>query len=561
MAPGLRADNGLSWLIDQLRPWWPRLLLVLCLSLVSTLIGLLQPYVTKYIIDDGLLAGDYTLLVWLCVLMFSLAVVSALLGAVNRWYYVDLSTRILLGMRSKLFTHLLNLSPRFHADMPPGQLIARLDGDIAEVQRFAVDSLLASVNGVIALAGALALMLTLSPLLTGIALVLIPAIVLFLRWTQPRLMDVTRRVRERASDVTAFLVETLGAVKFIQTAATGGDEGARLDALNERFRHDTLRMQMTNYAVSHVPALITTLSTVIVFLAGGYLVIHQSLSLGTLVAFSAYLARSTGPVHTLLGLYAGWQRARVSLQRVGEIRERQPEVVESLHAVPLPGPADAAIRFEDVWFGYGDDRPPVLRGINLEIPAGSKTLIAGASGAGKSTLIDLLQRHYDPDRGRIEIGGRDIRDFRLDELRRRVAVVTQETVLFSGSILDNIRYVRPDAGDDEVTRAARVSRIDQFADALPNGLDTELGNRAVKLSGGQRQRLAIARALLQDPVVLILDEATASIDSETEAEIIRAIDELFHDRTRIVISHRAAARPDADVSLVFDVQGQVIRHA
>lgn len=551
----------MSWLIAQLRPWRLRLLLILSLSLASTLIGLLQPYVTKYIIDDGLLGGDFTLLVWLCILMFSLAVVSALLGAVNRWYYVDVSTRILLGMRSKLFAHLLNLSPRFHADMPPGQLIARIDGDIAEVQRFAVDSLLASVNGVIALAGALGLMLILSPLLTGIALVLIPAIVLFLKWTQPWLMDVTRRVRERASDVTAFLVETLGAVKFIQTTATGREETTRLDDLNERFRYDTLRMQMTNYAVSHVPALITTLSTVIVFLAGGYLVIHQSLSLGTLVAFSAYLARSTGPVHTLLGLYAGWQRARVSLRRVGEIRERQPEVTEPRRPVALPGAADAAIRFNDVWFRYSEERPPVFRGISLEIPAGSKVAIGGASGAGKSTLIDLLQRHYDPHRGSIEIGGCDIRTFRLQDLRRRVAVVTQETVLFNGSILDNIRYVHPGADQQEVSRAARVARVDQFSESLPDGLDTALGDRAVKLSGGQRQRIAIARALLQDPIILILDEATASVDGDTEAEIIGAIDKLFHDRTRIVISHRVATLSGVDLSLAFGSDGTLIRNA
>lgn len=542
----------MRWVFDQLGPHRAALALVLLLSLASTGIGLLQPWVTRYIIDDGLLAGDFPLLVKLCLLMLALALAATALGALNRWLYVDLSSRILLGMRSALFAHLLTLSPRFFAEMPPGQIIARIDGDIAEVQRFAVDSLLAAVNGSIALAGALALMLSLSPLLTLAALVLIPVIAVFLKWARPYVTDATRRVRERASDVTAFLVERLGAARFIQGAAGERRESARLDELNERFRRDTLRMQMTGYAVSHVPALVTTLSTAIVFLAGGYLVIEGSLTLGALVAFSAYLARSTGPVHTLLGLYVGWQRARVSIERIGEVRERRAEVAEPAEPVPLPVANAAGVRLRDVWFGYGGERPAVLRGLDFVIPAGAKVAVTGASGAGKSTLIDLLQRHFDPDRGVIEIGDRDIRAYRLEDLRRRVAVVAQDTVLFTGSIADNIRYVSPDADAGEVARAARAARVDEFAEALPDGLDTDIGTAGARLSGGQRQRISIARALLQDPIVLVLDEATASVDAATEAEITAAIDELFGDRTRIVISHRASTLAGADLVLSLD---------
>lgn len=542
----------MRWVFDQLGPHRAALALVLLLSLASTGIGLLQPWVTRYIIDDGLLAGDFPLLVKLCLLMLALALAATALGALNRWLYVDLSSRILLGMRSALFAHLLTLSPRFFAEMPPGQIIARIDGDIAEVQRFAVDSLLAAVNGSIALAGALALMLSLSPLLTLAALVLIPVIAVFLKWARPYVTDATRRVRERASDVTAFLVERLGAARFIQGAAGERRESARLDELNERFRRDTLRMQMTGYAVSHVPALVTTLSTAIVFLAGGYLVIEGSLTLGALVAFSAYLARSTGPVHTLLGLYVGWQRARVSIERIGEVRERRAEVAEPAEPVPLPVANAAGVRLRDVWFGYGGERPAVLRGLDFVIPAGAKVAVTGASGAGKSTLIDLLQRHFDPDRGVIEIGDRDIRAYRLEDLRRRVAVVAQDTVLFTGSIADNIRYVSPDADAGEVARAARAARVDEFAEALPDGLDTDIGTAGARLSGGQRQRISIARALLQDPIVLVLDEATASVDAATAAEITAAIDELFGDRTRIVISHRASTLAGADLVLSLD---------
>ena len=308
---------------------------------------------------------------------------------------------------------------------------------------------------------------------------------------------------------------------------------------------------MVNEAASTLPALLTLIGTVLVFLAGGWMVVENTLTLGTLVAFTAYLARATGPVHTLLGLWVALKRAEVSLDRVRELMAEEPDVVQAATPQTLPSGAAGAIALEDVTFGYPGQDEVVLKDVRAGFPAGAKIAVLGVSGAGKTTLIDLLHRHYDPQAGAIRIDGLDLRALALPELRRRIAVVAQDTMLLPGSIADNIRYASPDADDAAVARAAELAGIDDFVDTLPRGYDTEVGPRGTRLSGGQRQRIAIARAVLQDPLVLILDEATSGVDTETETRIGSAIDTLFGTRTRIVVGHRSTLPADAD--LVFDM--------
>ncbi|MDH3914285.1 MAG: ABC transporter ATP-binding protein/permease, partial [Rhodospirillales bacterium] len=444
---------------------------------------------------------------------------------------------------------LQRLSPAYYARSRGGDLMNRLDGDVGEIQRFAVDTLLASVNGVIALAGALALMASLSWQLSLLALVLLPAEVLFLRAMRPRVEAMTRRVRERSGDLTSFLFDTLGTMKFIQSVAAEDREARRLEGLNRSYLKDLLRLQMVNFATAAVPNLMTSLSTALVFIAGGTMMIQGRLTLGALIAFSAYLARATGPVQTLLGLYVASLRARVSLTRVMEVTRVAPAVAQPARPRPLPAGGAGEVRFEGLSFGYDPEGPPVLEDVDLIARGGGKIGLIGISGAGKTTLIDLLHRHYDPAAGRILLDGLDLRDLDLSELRRKIAVVAQDTVLFAGSVADNIRYAAPEASDAALREAAVRAQVDRFVLALPQGYDTEVGARGTALSGGQRQRLAIARALLQDPLVLVLDEATSAVDYETEARIVQAIDELFPDRTRLVISHRPEALQGADAIL------------
>jgi ATP-binding cassette subfamily B protein len=353
-------------------------------------------------------------------------------------------------------------------------------------------------------------------------------------------------VRERASALSAFLVETLPAMKFIQSVSAEEREVERLRRLNSGYLGDLLRLQVTEFLTAAVPNLLTSVSRAGVFLAGGYLIVEGELTLGALIAFNTYLGFATGPVHSLLGVYVGMMRLRVSLQRVMELTDAAPAVAPPLSPRSLPADAAGAVRLEGVTFAYPGAEQPVLSGLDLDVPAGSKLGIVGPTGVGKTTLIDLLHRHYDPRAGRITLDGVDLRELDPGELRRRVAVVAQDVVLFRGSIADNLRYGCPEADDAALRDAAGRAQIADFIAAQPQGWESPVGERGTSLSGGQRQRLAIARALLQDPLVLILDEATSAVDLETEASLIAAVDDLFAGRTRIVVSHRAEALVGAD---------------
>ena len=545
------------WLYGFLRPQLGRLAVVFLLSLGASALALAQPYLTKLLIDDGLLAGDFGTLALVAAAMLAAALLGAGLTALNRWHYVTASGRVLFALRESVYRHLQRLSPAYYARVRAGDVMARLDGDVAEVQRFAVDSALALLNGVLVLCGALALMLSLSWKLSLIAFALLPLQVLLLRVLRPRIEVLTREQRAQAGGISAFLYDRLSAMKLVQSAGAEAREAQGLAGLQADYFTGLRRLQMFNLAATTAPSLLTLLGTVLVFLAGGAMVIEGALTLGTLVAFTAYLARASGPVHTLLGLWVALARARVSLQRVGEIMAEAPAVRAPAAPRCLPREARGEIVLEAVGFRYPEREAGVLEDASARLPAGAKVAMAGASGAGKTTLIDLLQRHFDPSAGRITLDGIDLRQLDPGALRRRVAVVAQDSLLIPGSVADNIRYARPEAGAEAVAEAARRAGAADFIAALPQGYATEVGTRGLKLSGGQRQRIALARALLQDPLVLILDEATSGVDSAMERNIAAAIDRLFAGRTRIVIGHRSTLVRDAD--LAFELSGGRLR--
>ncbi len=551
--PGAVADRqAYLWLLGFLRPHGRRLALVLLLALLATGLGLVQPYLTKLLIDDGLIAGRFAVIVGLCGAMVAVGLAAAALGALNRWHYVALSGRVLFALREAVYRHLQRLSPAYYAATPQGDLLARLDGDVGEVQRFAVDAPLAFINGIIALFGAVGIMLWLDWRLALIAFLVLPCEVLFLRWVRPLIERRTRGLRERASSITGFLVDTLGAMKLIQSARAEGREARRFESLNAGYLDDLLRLQMTNFAATSIPGLMITLATAGVFIIGGYWLIQGEISLGTLIAFSIYLGRAAGPVQTILGLYVALARARVSLARVRELTFARPAVEPPARPRALPPTAGGEIRFEQVTFSYPDSgEQPQLDRMDLLIPAGAGVGVVGPSGTGKTTLIDLLARHYDPDAGRILLDGVDLRALDLDMLRERIAVVAQDTALLPGTIAENIRYACPQASDAAVRKAADRAEVASFARDMPRGLDTQVGARGLALSGGQRQRIAIARALLLDPLVIVLDEATSSVDRRTEARIIEAVHELFAGRTRIIVSHRREALAGLDAVLTL----------
>ncbi|MES3707059.1 ABC transporter ATP-binding protein [Pseudomonas putida] len=550
--------KALAWLYGFVRPHRRAIGLLLGLSLGASLLALAQPWLVKTLIDDGLLAKDYQTLWHMAAIMIGAGLVGTVLAGINRYLHTRLSGRILFALRDDLYRHLQQLSPTFYGRRRTGDILSRLDGDVAEIQRFAVDSLFSAVSAVIGLVGAVALMLMLSWQLSLLLALLVPIEVLWLRWMRRKVEREVRNLRERSADVSSFLVETLPAMKFIQAAGQQDREAGRLDQLGQGYMRQLLKVQVTEFFTQAIPGTLTSWCRACAFLVGGWWVIQGTWQLGALIAFSTYMGMAVGPVQSLLGLYVAVQRMAVSLGRVMELKQEAVAVRPAANPRPIPdGPGE--LRLEALSFAHAGRQGAVLNNVQVCVPGGLKVAISGASGVGKSTLIDLLQRFYDPDAGRILLDGTDLRELDLAALRRRIAVVSQDIVLFRGTLAQNLAYGVPEASRAELERVVRLARLDSLVDSLPLGLDGLLGERGQQLSGGQKQRIAIARAVLQAPAILVLDEATSAVDEATEREVIAAIDQLFAGRTRILISHRASTLADADLHLqLHDGQLQVL---
>ncbi|WP_298235793.1 ABC transporter ATP-binding protein, partial [uncultured Azohydromonas sp.] len=550
-----------AWMRPLLRQQAARLGAVLLLSVAAVAAGLAQPLLTKALIDDGVLARDPGAILRAGAAMAVLALAALGVGIACRRLYAQASMRLLHGLREALFAHLLTLSPAFHARVRQGELLARLEGDLGEVQRFAVDAVLSALNAVLMLAGTLLLLGLWSPTLLMLLAVLVAVNAVASALVRPRLEALSRRTRQAGVEVSAFLVEKLAAVRCIQTHGAEGRETRRLNALHEALRRESVALQLLGQLGGGVPNLLLTLGVVAIFVFGSLAMLRgEALTLGMLVAFASCVQRASAPVQSLMGLWLAWQRAKVALERVTDLTAQRAEVT------PLPAgtAADAQglrgeVEIRDLCFSYPGTGRPVLRGLNARFAAGSSVLLRGPSGCGKSTLVDLLHRHFDPDAGGILLAGTDLRRLDRAALRRRVAVVSQEAVLFADTLAGNIRYGRPDASDDEVRRAAEAAGVDEFLPHLPQGLRTPVGPRGATLSGGQRQRVALARALLMAPAVLVIDEGTCALDEALELRTLRRIAALLPGCTRIVVSHRSAHEGEFDQ--VIELAGAAGVHA
>jgi ATP-binding cassette subfamily B protein len=536
-------------------PYWRRLALVLSISLFSTLLGLVQPYIAKLLIDEALLRRSAQALQAVALLMVVVTVASFALNILSSYRYVAVSADVLFDMRLALYEHLQKLSPRFYARTKLGEIVSRINNDIGEVQRIAADTLLALVANLVFLAGSIAIMLWLDWRLFLLSVALVPLSVFALRHYQGRLTGEVKRLRERSADIGSFLIETLIGMRLVITSTAEAHEVKNFRERNRRFIDALLKMQLTSNLAGAAPGAVLTLSTAAVFLYGGHLVINGTLSLGGLVAFMAYHMRLLAPVQSLLSLYTGLATARVSLGRVFELLDTPIEVVERTDAATL-NDVRGEVSFADVTLRH-DRQAVVLDAVSFNVPAGSLCAIVGPSGVGKSTIADLTLRLYDPESGIVKLDGHDIRNVRLADLREAVALVDQQPFLFNASIAENIAYARPTATRAEIIEAARTAAIDTFIAQLPAGYETEVGERGLALSAGERQRLAIARAWLRQPAVLVLDEPTAALDPATEQSFVETLAEIKRGRTVIVITHRLALAELADQIIVLE-QGRVV---
>ncbi len=488
--------------------------------------------------DDALLGGDLTALVRVVGLFALVTGASFALNVGSGLRYTKASAEILFDMRLDVYRHLQRLSPRFFAKTPLGEIMSRLNNDVSEIQRVLSDAALSWVGNAAFLVGTVGMLLWLDWRLFLAAAALLPPAVLAMVRYRRRLEHRVQAMRERSAEIGAFLIETLRGAKLVAASNAQERESARFRRRNDAFVGALLKMQRLRYLAGGLPGLLLSASTAVVFLYGGARVIGGEVTLGTFTAFMAYQMRLIGPVQGLMGLYAGIATARVSLRRVHELLDEPLEVAEARRPVRLTR-VRGDVAFENVSFGHGRGGP-VLERFALKVAPGEVVALAGPSGSGKSTVASLLVRHVDPDEGRVLLDGVDIRQLRLTDLRALVAVVDQDPFLFNATILDNVRYARPEAEEVAVAEALERAGLSEFIASLPDGLRTTVGEHGQALSAGERQRVAIARALIADPAVLVLDEATGHLDARAEAHVIRAYSEAMRGRTTILVSHRTA---------------------
>jgi ATP-binding cassette, subfamily B, bacterial len=549
-------DKDLRRALGYAAPHWHRLALVLVLSLASTFLALYIPYLSRLLIDRALIGGDRNALVSIMLQFAALTLGTFALNVVSGLIYTRASADILFDMRLNLFRQLQRLSPRFYAEMPVGQIATRINADIGEIQRVAAEIALGWLGNVIFLVGSIVILFRLDRVLFLVSFAILPVALWALVRYRSRLEAAVSAVRDRSADVGSFLIETLLGMRVIVGFNAQDREAQRFRSRNDAFITALMSMRKLTYLSGGVPGLLLSVGSGVVFFVGGMRVIDQTITMGVLVAFIAYQMRLVWPIQALMGLYASLASARVSLRRVSEILDAAPDVVEAPNAVALPG-VRGDVSLDDVSFAFG--RGMVLDRVSIDIRAGEHVAIVGRSGEGKSTIAELLVRQLDPSGGRVLLDDVDVKSARLTDVRRHVLVVDQEPFVFNASIAENIRYANPDATDAQVQAAANAAGLAPLIQRLPDGLKTTAGERGRALSAGERQRLAIARAFLADPAVLVLDEATGALDPATEAQVADGYEAIMHGRTTIIITHRLELARRADRVIVLE-GGRVREH-
>ena len=540
-----------AWLWPLVRPHRGLVALASLAVLVQTGATLAMPYLVKVAIDQGVTPRDLAVLNRVALAYLVLAGVQFLAGRVEVQTVARAGQRVLLSVRTRLFRHLQTLSLDFYERERTGRLVARMTSDIDAMSDLVTDGLVTLVTALITMVGVAVILVVMDWQLALATLVVAPLIGLAASFWRRWSADAYRQVRETHSVVTVQLQESLAGVRAIQSFRRERASAGNLREANhaERAAHRRT-IALASFFFPGIEFL-GTVATVVVLGLGGRRVLSGELEIGTLAAFLLYLRNLFDPVQQLSELYDSFQSATAGAERVGSVLAERPSVREAPDPVPLPDPR-GDVRLEDVRFAY-DQGPEVLHDVDLRVDAGATLALIGPTGAGKSTVAKLIARFYDPQGGRVTLDGVDLRQVRLADLRRAMGYVPQEGFLFSGTVLDNIRFGRPEATRAEVEAAARAVGADQVIAGLPDGYDTQVGERGALLAAGERQLVAFARAWIADPALLILDEATSNLDAASEARITDALQRLRSGRTTIIIAHRLSTIAQADqIAVVSD---------
>jgi len=550
-----QTKRRLTTLYRLAKPYKFRTALSIGTLLAGTLVSLAPPYLLKLAIDDGISKHDLTKLGWIVVAFLGAGVLGLGFSYAQTYFTGWTGERMLADLRNHLFRHLQRLSLGFYERNRAGVLISRITNDVEALDQLVTDGVTSLVQNTLTLVGSAIVLFLLDWRLALATLTVFPFMTIATAMFRKRSGRAYRAVRETLGAVTATLAEDIAGMRVVQAFTRERANQQRFREVSDNYRASNMQTVVLNGLYFPFVDFLSGVATAIVLGYGGYLVFDHSMTIGTLTAFLGYLTNFFDPVQQLSQLYNTFLSAVAALDKIMDVLDEEPEVNDQPGSRELDR-IEGHVRFEHVRFGYGDG-PEVLHDLDLDVPAGTTVALVGHTGAGKSTIAKLLARFYDPREGRITIDGVDLREVKQESLRRQLGIVPQEGFLFAGTVRENIAFGRPDAIPEEIVSAAQAVGAHEFVVRLENGYETELGERGSRLSLGQRQLVAFARALLADPRILILDEATSSVDIGTERKIERALRRLLADRTAFVIAHRLSTIRDADLIVVLE-NGRII---
>jgi ABC-type multidrug transport system fused ATPase/permease subunit len=543
----------LRHLISLLRPYRGRVLLMFVALLISTAAALAPPYLAGRAIDQGIQQKDTAALTMIVIAFVAAAILNWVTTYVQTYLINWVGQKALQDLRVELFEHLQRLSIGFYSRNRAGVLISRLTNDIQALDQLVTEGISTLFSATLTLIGTAVILVVLDPSLALITFLTFPVLLVASVAFRLASAGAYRLTRERIAQVTAYLQETLSGVRVVRAFGQEPRHRTRFAELNDQHREANMKTVYLNAAYFPAVELLSAVATAAILIYGGKEVVDGAVTIGVLATFVFYLQSFFDPIQSLSQLYTTYQAGMAALDKIFELLDEKPDVADKPDAVELPR-VRGEICFDRVTFSYGGDAI-ALDEVTLEVPPGQTLALVGATGAGKSTLAKLVARFYDPDAGRVLIDGHDLRDVTEKSLRSQLGIVPQESFLFSGTIRDNIGFGRPGATDEDVTAAAQAVGAHDFIERLPDGYDTEVGERGGHLSAGQRQLVAFARAAAADPRILILDEATSNVDVRTEAQIERGLRRLLAGRTAIVIAHRLSTIRNAGRIVVLDHGG------
>ncbi|MDJ0598888.1 MAG: peptidase domain-containing ABC transporter [Crocosphaera sp.] len=546
---------GLSWFIPALKQYRRVLAEVFIASFFVQLFGLANPLMIQVIIDKVIVQNSADTLQVLGTFLLIIAIFEAVLTTLRTYLFVDTTNRIDMSLGSEIIDHLLRLPLRYFERRPVGEISTRVN-ELENIRQFLTGTALTVVLDAVFSVVYIAVMVVYSPLLTLVALGIVPIFVAMTLIFSPTIRRQLRTKAERNAQTQSYLVEVMSGIQTVKAQNIELRSRWQWQEKYARYVSAGFNTVITSTLASSTSGFLNKLSGLLVLWVGAYLVLQQELSLGQLIAFRIIASYVTSPILRLTQLWQNFQETALSLERLADIVDTPQEAERDRSNIPMPA-IQGAVRYENVSFRFKQHGPLQLKNINIDFPAGTFIAVVGGSGAGKSTLTKLISRLYEPEAGRILIDGYDISKVELYSLRRQVGVVPQETLLFDGSVQDNIALTNPDATTEEIIEAATVAAAHEFIMTLPNGYNTNVGERGSALSGGQRQRVAIARSVLQNPQILVLDEATSALDYATEQQVCLNLLNAFSDRTVFFITHRLGTIRSADVILMMD-SGSVV---